>query len=70
MLYNQNDNNDIANAAFTKSKMNCYNKLKEIRGLEDGHAVAMAGSLIKDGIALIYAGVGRGFKNIQELHVM
>ena len=61
---------DAANAAFKESEMKYYSTLKEINGFDKDEVVAMAGSSIKEDIAGIGAGVGGGFNNTQELHVM
>ena len=73
MLYStgkEEDNMDTANAAFSKSELEYYNALKEIDDFDGNDLAAMTGSRIKDEIALIGAGVGGGFNNTKELHVM
>ena len=69
LLYNQ-QTNEAANTAYSEAEINYYCTLKEIDGFDGNDGATMTGSSIKDEIALIGAGVGGGFTNTQELHVM
>ena len=61
MLYNQ-DNEEVANSAFSREEMNFYSALQAIDDFGGDDGTSMTGSTIKDEIALIGAGVGGGFK--------
>ena len=50
--------------------MKYYNTLKKFNEFDSNEATSSTGSEIRDEIALIGAGVGGGFTNTQELHVM
>ena len=60
----------MANTAFTKSELKYYNTLKKFNEFDGSDKTSRTGSLIRDEIVLIGAGVGGGFTNTQELHVM
>ena len=70
MPYDQESNEEIANTAFTKSELDYYNTLKAFNGFDGSDETSRTGSSIRDEIVLIGAGVGGGFTNTQELHVM
>ena len=61
MLYNQ-DNEEVANSAFSREEMNFYSALQAIDDFGGDDGTSMTGSTIKDEIALIGSGVGGGFK--------
>lgn len=61
---------EVSNTAFTPAEANYYSVISTTDDFEDEEAASTAGSQIKNEICEIGAGVGGGFKDTHELHVM
>merc|ERR1712115_45875 len=53
LLYNNNDNEEVANTAFTRSQLKYYDTLKKFSEFDDSDEISRTGSLIIDEIVLI-----------------
>ena len=47
LLYQKDNEDEVANTVFIESKMNNYNTLKEMNGFDNDEVVTMAGSIKK-----------------------
>ena len=61
--------NEMANV-FTEAELKYYNAMQEINEFEGTEVAAVAGSQVLRNIACVGAGIGGGFENTAELHVM
>ena len=62
--------NEATNSAFTVSESNYYRILSDMNDFDNDEVAMTAGADITNEIATIGAGVGGGFKDTHELHVM